>query len=122
MAWSQQKDHQYLSLRHHNHPPEYDHSLCIKILDKKLFEYKGSETNANLYFTAGTKDKRPSFDPHHHDYHVIVKPIYGTSIWNINGQVQEVNPQGVLILPAGTEHCVCSCEEPRLSLTINMSG
>ena len=94
----------------------------LRALDKKLFEYKGSETNANLYFTAGTKDKRPSFDPHHHDYHVIVKPIYGTSIWSINGQVQEVNPQGVLILPAGTEHSVCSSEEPRLSLTINMSG
>ena len=38
----------------------------LRALDKKLFEYKGSETNANLYFTAGTKDKRPSFDPHHH--------------------------------------------------------
>ena len=39
----------------------------LRSLDNKLFEYKGSETNANLYFTTGTKDKRPSFDPHHHD-------------------------------------------------------
>ena len=94
----------------------------LRDLDNKLFEYKGSETNANLYFTAGTKDKRPSFDPHHHEYHVIVKPIYGTCLWKINDSVEEITPEGVLILPAGTEHSVCSNEEPRLSLTINMSG
>ena len=94
----------------------------LRSLDNKLFEYKGSETNANLYFTTGTKDKRPSFDPHHHDYHVIVKPIYGTCLWKINERIEEITPEGVLILPAGTEHSVCSSEEPRLSLTINMSG
>ena len=94
----------------------------LRDLDNKLFEYKGSETNANLYFTAGTKDKRPSFDPHHHEYHVIVKPIYGTCLWKINDRIEEITPEGVLILPAGTEHSVCSSEEPRLSLTINMSG
>ena len=94
----------------------------LRSLDNKLFEYKGSETNANLYFTTGTKDKRPSFDPHHHDYHVIVKPIYGTCLWKINDRIEEITPEGVLILPAGTEHSVCSSEEHRLSLTINMSG
>ena len=94
----------------------------LRSLDNKLFEYKGSETNANLYFTTGTKDKRPSFDPHHHDYHVIVKPIYGTCLWKINDRIEEITPEGVLILPAGTEHSVCPSEEPRLSLTINMSG
>ena len=94
----------------------------LRSLDNKLFEYKGSETNANLYFTTGTKDKRPSFDPPHHDYHVIVKPIYGTCLWKINDRIEEITPEGVLILPAGTEHSVCSSEEPRLSLTINMSG
>ena len=94
----------------------------LRSLDNKLFEYKGSETNANLYFTTGTKDKRPSFDPHHHDYHVIVKPIYGTCLWKINDRIEEITPEGVLILPAGTEHSVCSSEEPRLSLAINMSG
>ena len=30
--------------------------------------------------------------------------------------------EGVLIIPAGTQHSVCSNEEPRLSLTLNMSG
>ena len=94
----------------------------LRALDDKLFEFKGSETNANFYLSAGTKVKRPSFDPHHHDYDVIVKPIYGTCLWRINGQVEQVSPEGVLIIPAGTQHSVCSNEEPRLSLTINMSG
>ena len=105
-----------------NDPYVMDLTSELRDLDNKLFEYKGSETNANLYFTAGTKDKRPSFDPHHHEYHVIVKPIYGTCLWKINDSVEEITPEGVLILPAGTEHSVCSNEEPRLSLTINMSG
>ena len=29
----------------------------LRSLDKKLFEYKGSETNANMYFTALQKIK-----------------------------------------------------------------
>ena len=94
----------------------------LRALDDKLFEFKGSETNANFYLSAGTKVKRPSFDPHHHEYDVIVKPIYGTCLWRINGQVEQVTPEGVLIIPAGTQHSVCSNEEPRLSLTLNMSG
>ena len=94
----------------------------LRALDDKLFEFKGSETNANFYLSAGTKVKRPSFDPHHHEYDVIVKPIYGTCLWKINGQIEKVSPEGGLIIPAGTQHSVCSNEEPRLSLTINMSG
>ena len=65
----------------------------LRALDDKLFEFKGSETNANFYLSAGTKVKRPSFDPHHHDYDVIVKPIYGTCLWRINGQVEQVSPE-----------------------------
>ena len=94
----------------------------LRSLDDKLFEYKGSETNANLYLSAGTVFNRPSFDPHNHDYHVIVKPIYGTCTWNINGQAKEVGPSDVLIIPEGTMHSVTASPEPRLSLTINMSG
>tara|TARA_B100000287_G_C20514086_1_gene734238 strand:- start:140 stop:682 length:543 start_codon:yes stop_codon:yes gene_type:complete len=94
----------------------------FRSLDDKLYEYKGSETNANLYLSKGTTIKRPSFDPHHHEYHVIVRPIYGTCIWEINGHKQEVNEQDVIIIPAGTEHSVIESEEPRLSLTLNLSG
>ena len=94
----------------------------LRSLDDKLFEYKGSETNANMYLSAGTTKHRASFDPHNHDYHVIVKPIYGTCTWVINGKSQEVDPSDVLIIPAGTMHSVAENKEPRLSLTMNLSG
>ena len=94
----------------------------LRSLDDKLYEYKGSETNANMYLSAGTTKHRASFDPHNHDYHVIVKPIYGTCTWVINGKSQEVDPSDVLIIPAGTMHSVVENKEPRLSLTLNLSG
>ena len=94
----------------------------LRSLDDKLYEYKGSETNANMYLSAGTTKHRASFDPHNHDYHVIVKPIYGTCTWVINGKSQEVDPSDVLIIPAGTMHSVAENKEPRLSLTMNLSG
>ena len=94
----------------------------LRSLDDKLYEYKGSEVNANFYFSAGTDIKRPSFDPHQHEYHVIVKPIYGSCVWEINEEQHEVDTSGVIIIPAGTMHSVVENREPRLSLTINMSG
>ena len=94
----------------------------LRSLDDKLYEYKGSETNANMYLSAGTKKHRASFDPHNHDYHVIVKQIYGTCTWMINGKCEEANPSDVLIIPAGTMHSVAENKEPRLSLTMNLSG
>ena len=94
----------------------------LRELDAKLYEYKGSETNANLYLSAGTTTKRPSFDPHNHDYHVIVKPIYGTCTWTIDGQTKEADPSDVIIIPEGSMHAVIDNPEPRLSLTINVSG
>lgn len=94
----------------------------LRSLDDKLYEYKGSETNANMYLSTGTLKKRPSFDPHNHDYHVIVKPIYGSCTWVLNGQSQTADPSGVLIIPAGTMHAVVDNKEPRLSLTMNLSG
>ncbi len=94
----------------------------LRSLDDKLFEYKGSETNANMYLSAGTTKYRASFDPHNHDYHVIVKPIYGLCTWVINGKPQDVDPSDVLIIPAGTMHAVVENKQPRLSLTMNLSG
>ena len=94
----------------------------LRELDNKLHDLKGSETNANLYLSHGSEVNRSSFDPHNHDYHVIVKPIYGSCIWEVNGRRQIVDPNGVIILTAGTMHAVVENKEPRLSLTINMSG
>ena len=94
----------------------------LRSLDNKLYEYKGSETNANMYLSSGTTTNRPSFDPHNHDYHVIVKPIYGSCTWVINGQPRKVDTSDVLVIPAGTMHAVVENKEPRLSLTMNLSG
>ena len=59
----------------------------LRSLDDKLYEYKGSETNANMYLSAGTTKHRASFDPHNHDYHVIVKQfmalVHGSSMENL---------------------------------------
>ena len=94
----------------------------LRELDNKLYKLKGSETNANLYLSHGSEFNRSSFDPHKHEYHVIVKPIYGTCVWEVNGRKQTADPSSVIILPAGTMHAVVENKEPRLSLTINMSG
>jgi len=94
----------------------------LRTLDTKLFDLKGSYTSANLYFAKGSTTHRVSFPPHNHDYHVIVKPIYGSCTWLIGDQVQYVTPDDLVILPCGTMHTVLESTEPRLSLTINLTG
>ena len=91
-------------------------------LNNKLLAIKGSETNANFYLSKGTETRRPSFDPHNHDYHVVVKPIYGSCTWVVNGKKHEAVEDSVLVIPAFSEHSVISNKEPRLSLTINLTG
>ena len=94
----------------------------LRDLHETLFEIKGSQTNANLYFSKGTSNHRVSFPPHTHDYHVIAKSIYGTTTWQINNEFVKVSPGEVIVLPINTPHAVIESPEPRLSLTINMSG
>jgi mannose-6-phosphate isomerase-like protein (cupin superfamily) len=94
----------------------------LRNLDEKLLGIKGSYTNANLYFSQGSKNHRVSFPIHDHDYHVIVKGIYGTTLWLIKGQQIKLEAGSVIILPAGTPHAVIESTEPRLTLTMNLSG
>ena len=94
----------------------------LRDLNNKLLAIKGSETNANFYLSKGTETRRPSFDPHNHDYHVVVKPIYGSCTWVVNGKKHEAVEDSVLVIPAFSEHSVISNKEPRLSLTINLTG
>lgn len=94
----------------------------LRDLREELFKIKGSETNANFYFSKGTTAHRVSFPPHTHDYHVVAKGIYGTTTWQINNEIIQVNPGEVIVLPIGTPHAVIDSPEARLSLTINMSG
>tara|TARA_B100001250_G_scaffold414381_1_gene452385 strand:+ start:924 stop:1508 length:585 start_codon:yes stop_codon:yes gene_type:complete len=94
----------------------------LRSLNDKLYEVKGSHTCANFYMSKGSKTRRASFNPHHHDYHVIVKPIYGKCNWLIGEDMREIVPGHILILPAYTPHAVLQSEEPRLSLTLNVSS
>ena len=53
----------------------------LRKLSEKIFQFIGVEANANFYFTRGSTNHRISFPHHEHQYHVIVKPIYGRSKW-----------------------------------------
>lgn len=93
----------------------------LRELDEKLKPLKGSKTLGNFYLSKGTRTVRPSFDLHTHDYHVIVKPIYGKVRWIIDGKEVIADPTKVLVIPAYTEHQVIESREPKLSLTLNLS-
>ena len=98
-----------------------DLTADLRSLDQKILPLKGSYTNANFYLSKGTMSRRPSFDLHNHDYDVIVKPIYGKSIWVVGNEEFELSPDTIVIIPAFTDHCVVSSPEKRLSLTINLT-
>ena len=94
----------------------------LRELDNKLFEVRGSRTISNFYIGKGNSTSRVSFPPHNHDYHVIVKPIYGVCTWLIGNETQKVGPGDIIVLPSYTPHAVLDAPEPRLSLTLNLTG
>ena len=94
----------------------------LRELDRRLFDLKGSRTVANLYFTKGSTSRRVSFPPHNHDYHVIVKPLYGSCLWQVGEETKEYGPGDLIMVPYGTVHCVHESKELRLSLTVNLTG
>jgi mannose-6-phosphate isomerase-like protein (cupin superfamily) len=78
----------------------------------------GSKINGNFYFSQ--PGQLPSFEPHAHEYHVIVKQIYGKSEW-INGDKQlTLEPQKAILIPMRTVHQVITKHEKKLSLTLNI--
>ena len=91
----------------------------LRELSDKIFSYVGHHINGNFYFSPGATNKRVSFPPHDHDYHVIVKPIYGKATWQINGEVFK-NSTRSIIIPAGASHSVNECPNKKLSLTLNI--
>mgnify|MGYP001198770658 CR=1 FL=1 len=94
----------------------------LRELNESLYKVKGSYTSANFYLSKGSTTRRPSFNPHHHDYHVIIKPIYGKCKWLIGKDTQDIEPGQIIVLPAFTDHAVTEALEPRLSLTLNVSS
>lgn len=94
----------------------------LRDLDNKLFAIRGSRTVSNFYMGRGNSNSRVSFPPHNHDYHVIIKPIYGVCTWLIGDEVHKVGPGDIITLPSRTIHAVLDAPEPRLSLTLNLTG
>ena len=99
-----------------------DIHVDLRDMNRRLLDVRGSETMGNLYISKGTTEKRPSFFPHSHDYHVAVKTIYGKSKWMIGKEIVDVEPGTSLFIGAGTTHAVIESKEPRLSLSMNISG
>ena len=91
----------------------------LRYLRDEIFQYTGTHINGNFYFSAGSTKHRVSFDPHNHDYNVILKPIYGKSIWQLSGSEYETSKKSFLI-PAGESHSVSKCVDKKLSLTLNI--
>jgi len=75
--------------------------------------------NCNFYF--GTGKKTTSFTPHSHTYDVLVKNIYGSSLWVLNKQEVTLDKQKVLYFPKGVEHTVIKIMDKKLSMTCNLA-
>ena len=74
--------------------------------------------NCNLYF--GNGKKSVSFPLHKHDYSVIVKNLYGESIWVIDGKEVILKDQDAIWFDKETYHQVIKIKEPKASLTCNI--
>ena len=86
-------------------------------------EILGFTPHANFYFARKSKvdQSTPSFAPHDHPYPVVVKQIYGESLWLLDGKQFILKPQETIYVPRNTEHGVLENSTDKLSLTINLS-
>jgi hypothetical protein len=74
--------------------------------------------NCNFYF--GTGKKSTSFSSHAHNYDVLIKNIYGSSVWLLNNKETTLDGQRVFYLPKGTKHRVTKITDKKLSMTCNL--
>ncbi len=91
----------------------------LRDLQNKILKYTGTKINGNFYFSSGSLDHRVSFDSHTHNYHVILKPIYGKSKWKISEKEFETSEKS-FIIKSGEYHQVTECGTKKLSLTLNI--
>lgn len=90
----------------------------LRNLNEKLINATGCNINGNFYFSK--VGQIPSFDYHKHEYDVIVKQIYGSSEWKIDGKTFIMKAKDTCIIPKNTLHQVLDKKENKLSLTINI--
>jgi len=87
-------------------------------IKNELDSSSGLNTACNFYF--GTGRKSISFPLHAHNYDVLIKNIYGSSLWSLNNKETTLDRQRVLYLPKGTEHTVMKIIDKKLSMTCNL--
>ena len=87
-------------------------------IKNELDNASGLNITCNFYF--GTGKKSTSFPPHAHVYDVLVKNIYGSSVWSLNNKETTLDKQRVLYVPKGTEHTVMKITDKKLSMTCNL--
>lgn len=73
---------------------------------------------ANLYLSRGTKSV--SFPNHNHEYHVIVKNIFGSALWSLDGEDFILKDQEALYIPQNSYHQVKEIYDKKASLTFNI--
>ena len=95
----------------------------LRDIEEKGREMLGFVPYANFYFAKKSKADRvtPSFAPHKHFYPVLIKQIYGESLWLVNSEKLTLKPQETLYVPKDTEHAVLENSTDKLSLTININ-
>jgi len=91
----------------------------LRELNNMLLQELGIKVHANFYFSK--PGQKPSFDEHSHPYYVIVKQIYGETLWLINQKQINLKSQETLLIPINTKHSVIDKTEKKLSLTINLN-
>lgn len=94
----------------------------LRNIEEKGREILGFNPHANFYFArkSNVEENTPSFAPHEHNYPVVVKQIYGESLWLLNGKQFTLKPQEVIYVPRETQHAVLNNSTDKLSLTINI--
>jgi hypothetical protein len=96
-----------------------DLNESLRFLEEEILKYTGTKVNGNFYFSVGSSKNRVSFDDHTHDYHVIIKPVYGKSKWRLSENKFETDKKSFLI-KSGEVHSVYECKDKKLSLTLNI--
>jgi len=77
-----------------------------------------ANVNANMYLGKGTSSI--SFPRHQHEYHVLVKNVFGDSGWIINQRYQKLQKQDSIFIPAHTDHQVIEIFNIKATITFNI--
>lgn len=106
----------------------YDEGYAFVITDmldisedfRNIYQYGlnilGATVHGNLYFSKGLQ--RPSYGNHTDLYDILIKNIYGESVFVIGQETKIIDKQQTLFIEKDIEHRVDSVNSKRLSLTI----